>query len=85
MSMKFDYFYRGITRAERRRAMQQQAKHYTQTTQQIDTSVVSATTAKQSDKKLNDQVYKESLLSKMRERLAQIKADDKNKPTNHKE
>ncbi|WP_178113194.1 MULTISPECIES: hypothetical protein [unclassified Pseudomonas] len=55
--------------------MQQQAKECTQTTQQIDTSVVSATATKQPAKKL-DEAYKESLLSKMRVRLAQMKAND---------
>lgn len=83
MSTKFDYFFRGFTRAfERQRTMQQQAKHYIQTTQQIDTNVVSATATKQPDKKLDDQAYKEFLLSKMRVRLAQMKADDKNQQTN---
>lgn len=70
-----DHISRGLIRAfERRRAMQQQVKECTQTTQQIDTSVVSATATKQPAKNL-DEVYKESLLSKMRVRLAQMKAN----------
>jgi hypothetical protein len=58
--------------------MQQQTKECTQTTHQIDTSFVSATTTKQPAKKLDDEVYKESLLSKMRVRLAQMKENDNN-------
>ncbi|WP_445177708.1 hypothetical protein [Pseudomonas sp. McL0111] len=72
-----DHFTQGLTKAfERRRAMQQQAKECTQPTQQLDTSIVSATATKQPAKKPDDEVYKESLLSKMRVRLAQMKAND---------
>lgn len=77
MSKSLDRFTLGLMRAfERRRAIQQRAKQYIQTTKQIETILVSATTAKQSAEKLNDEVYKESLLSKMRVRLAQMKAND---------
>ncbi|NMZ78969.1 hypothetical protein [Pseudomonas mandelii] len=76
MSKSLDRFTLGLMRAfERRLAMQQQTKECTQTTQQIDSSVVSATATKQPAKKL-DEVYKESLLSKMRVRLSQMKAND---------
>lgn len=82
MSASPDYFSRGIARAfERRRAMQQQAKECTQATQQTDTAIINTIT-KQSAKKLDGDAYKESLLCKMRERLAQMKADDNNQQTN---
>lgn len=84
MSTSFSYFSNGIAKAYERRAMQQHKKEYAQSAQQIDTAIINTIT-KQSAKKIDGDAYKESLLCKMRKRLAQMKADDNNRQTNHKE